>query len=73
MRSALNGDCLTLSKLQGARNRRHHEGTFPYSKEVIDDLFKGVRDITEKEKADIIGGNAVRLFHLNRPEFLQAA
>lgn len=51
----------------------HHEGTFPHSKKVVDDLFKGIHDITEKEKADIIGGNAARVFRLNRPEFLQAA
>ncbi len=47
----------------------HHEGTFPNSKNVIKDLFRDI-DISEPEKADIIGGNAARLFRLNRPEFV---
>lgn len=50
----------------------HHEGTFPRSREVLAHLFDGI-DITEKEKADITGGNAARLFRLPRPEFAQAA
>jgi predicted TIM-barrel fold metal-dependent hydrolase len=50
----------------------HHEGTFPYSRRVIAHLFDGI-EITEQEKADIIGGNAARLFRLERPEFLKAA
>ena len=51
----------------------HHEGTFPHSKQVLADLFKDMPDITEQEKNDIIGGNAARVFRLNRSEFLQAA
>lgn len=47
----------------------HHEGTFPRSREVIAGLFEGI-DISEKDKADIIGGNAARLFRLKRPEFV---
>jgi predicted TIM-barrel fold metal-dependent hydrolase len=50
----------------------HHEGTFPRSKEIIAHLFDGI-DISEQDKADIIGGNAARLFRLNRPEFAAAA
>ncbi|MBV9993721.1 MAG: amidohydrolase family protein, partial [Caulobacteraceae bacterium] len=50
----------------------HHEGTFPRSREVIARLFDGI-EISEEEKADIIGGNAARLFRLDRPEFAQAA
>jgi len=50
----------------------HHEGTFPNSKQVVAHLFDGI-DISEAEKADILGGNAARLFRLNRPEFLKAA
>ncbi len=50
----------------------HHEGTFPRSKQVVAHLFDGI-EISEKDKADIIGGNAARLFRLNRPEFLVAA
>jgi len=50
----------------------HHEGTFPKSKEVLAHLFDGI-EISETEKADIIGGNAARLFRLPRPEFAVAA
>jgi predicted TIM-barrel fold metal-dependent hydrolase len=50
----------------------HHEGTFPRSREVVAHLFDGI-DISDREKADIIGGNAARLFRLNRPEFAAAA
>jgi predicted TIM-barrel fold metal-dependent hydrolase len=39
----------------------HAEGTFPNSREVIRGLFEGV-EISEREKADILGGNAARLF-----------
>lgn len=46
----------------------HHEGTFPRSREVIARLFDGI-DISEQDKAAIVGGNAARLFRLNRPEF----
>jgi len=41
----------------------HAEGTFPRSKEVITRIFDGI-DISEKDKADILGGNAARLFRL---------
>jgi predicted TIM-barrel fold metal-dependent hydrolase len=47
----------------------HHEGTFPRSRDVIAHLFDDI-DISEADKAAIIGGNAARLFRLNRPEFL---
>ncbi len=43
----------------------HHEGTFPRSKDVIAHLFDGI-EISEQDKADIVGGNAARLFRLNR-------
>jgi predicted TIM-barrel fold metal-dependent hydrolase len=46
----------------------HQEGTFPHSREVIKGLFEGI-DISEDEKADIIGRTAARFFGLERPEF----
>jgi len=49
----------------------HHEGTFPRSKEVLGHLFDGI-EISEQEKADIVGGNAARLFRLKHPVFEQA-
>jgi predicted TIM-barrel fold metal-dependent hydrolase len=50
----------------------HHEGTFPRSKDVVAHLFDGI-DISETEKADIVGGNAARLFRLPHPQFAKAA
>lgn len=50
----------------------HHEGTFPRSREVLAHLFDGIA-ISEQEKADIVGGNAGRLFRIARPEFQRAA
>lgn len=50
----------------------HHEGTFGRTREVVAHLFDDI-DISETEKADIIGGNAARLFRLPRPEFAKAA
>jgi len=45
----------------------HHEGTFPESRKVVEHLFDGI-DISEEDKADILGLNAARLFRLPRPE-----
>ena len=50
----------------------HAEGTFPNSKAVIKRLFDGI-EISQQDKADILGGNAARLFRLDRPEFRKAA
>jgi acyl-coenzyme A synthetase/AMP-(fatty) acid ligase len=45
----------------------HHEGTFPRSREVLAHLFDGI-DISEQDKADIVGANAARLFRIPRPD-----
>ncbi|MDE2462618.1 MAG: amidohydrolase [Alphaproteobacteria bacterium] len=50
----------------------HAEGTFPHTPTVLAKLFDGI-DISERQKADILGGNAARLFRLNRPEFAAPA
>jgi predicted TIM-barrel fold metal-dependent hydrolase len=50
----------------------HHEGTFPHSREVRDRMFDGI-DISEKEKAEILGLNGARLFRLPIPEWAEAA
>lgn len=49
----------------------HHEGTFPNSKKVLAHLFDGI-EISEADKADILGLNAARLFRLNRPDLIAA-
>ena len=51
--------------------RLNMEGTFPNSRQVIERLFDGI-DISAQKKADILGGNAARLFRLRRPEFTGA-
>ena len=50
----------------------HHEGTFPRSKDVLAHLFDDI-DISESDKADIVGLNAGRLFRLPHPAVLAAA
>lgn len=50
----------------------HHEGTFPRSREVVDHLFDGI-DISDDEKADIVGLNGARLFRLPHPALKQQA
>jgi predicted TIM-barrel fold metal-dependent hydrolase len=54
--------------LMWASDYPHAEGTFPHSRDIVASLFDGI-EISEKEKADILGGNAARLFRLPRPEF----
>jgi predicted TIM-barrel fold metal-dependent hydrolase len=41
----------------------HHGNDWPYSRKVIDETFAG---IPADEKTKIIGGNAVRIFNLDR-------
>ena len=50
----------------------HSEGTFPHSQSVIQGLFAGM-EISETDKAKILGLNAARLFRLNNPAVLAAA
>jgi len=50
----------------------HHEGTFPRSKQVLAHLFDGI-EISEQDKADIVGLNAARLFRLPHPAVMAAA
>lgn len=49
--------------LMWASDYPHAEGTFPNSKEVVAQLFEGI-DISDEDKALILGGNAKDLFKL---------
>lgn len=51
--------------LMWAGDYPHTEGTWPNSKKVLEDLFEGV-NISPRERADIVGGAAARLFRLQR-------
>ena len=70
--------CILSRKITGVRTLMwgndypHAEGTWPRSQSVIAKLFEGI-EISERDKADILGGNAARLFRLPRPEFRVAA
>lgn len=62
--------CLATRKLLGIQNMLfasdypHSEGTFPHSQNVITEMFTKVPDLTEAEKAAVLGLNAARLFHI---------
>ena len=45
----------------------HAEGTWPRSRQVLDGLFEGI-DISDEDKADILGLNGARLFRLPHPK-----
>jgi predicted TIM-barrel fold metal-dependent hydrolase len=44
----------------------HNEGTFPFSRKILSELFDGI-DISEQEKRQITGLNGARLFRLPNP------
>jgi predicted TIM-barrel fold metal-dependent hydrolase len=70
--------CIMSRTVTGARalmwgsDYPHHEGTFPHSRQVLAHLFDGI-DISEQDKADIVGGNAARLFKLRGLEIQRTA
>jgi len=58
--------------LMFATDYPHLEGSFPYTREVIADNFRGI-DISESEKADILGLTAAKLFKIENPKVLTDA
>ncbi len=70
--------CIEARKVTGAHaimwasDYPHSEGTFPHSKSVIEGLFKDM-DISDEDKALILGLNAARLFKLDNPVVKLAA
>jgi len=60
--------CLATRKLLGIQNMvfasgyPHAEGTFPQSQNVIQGMFEKVPDLTDDEKAAVLGLTAARLF-----------
>lgn len=51
-----------IGALLFATDYPHAEGTFPYSKQVIDALVDANPDVTTDELVAVLGGNAARLF-----------
>jgi len=54
-----------INALVFATDYPHHEGTFPHSRELVERMFDNVPDITEEEKAAVLGLNAARMFKLD--------
>jgi predicted TIM-barrel fold metal-dependent hydrolase len=44
----------------------HHEGSFPYSKLAIE---RQMGDLTDPQRAKILGENAVRIFNIDKSKF----
>lgn len=69
-RSAVeNRGILGHQTLMFATDYPHLEGSFPYSREAIAENFRDI-DITESEKADILGLTAAKLFKIENPRVL---
>ena len=51
-----------IGALLFATDYPHAEGTFPFSKQVIDGLVDANPDVTTDELVAVLGGNAARLF-----------
>ena len=63
----LNRSVLGIKNMLFASDYPHSEGTFPKSQDVIQEMFRKVPDMTDDEKAAVLGLNAARLFRV-KPE-----
>ncbi len=54
-------DITGVDKLQWGSDYPHQEGTWPYSRKILDEILT---DCTEEEKAMIVRGNAAKVYHL---------
>ena len=55
-------DIIGVDNLQWGADYPHPEGTFPRSREILEEILV---DCTEEEKAKIAGGNAARMYSIN--------
>ena len=55
-------DIIGVDSLMWGSDYPHHESTWPYSHQVLEEILA---DCTEEEKAKIAGGNAARIYHLD--------
>lgn len=67
----LNRKVLGLKNMVFASDYPHSEGTFPTTQKVIEEMFAKVPDLSDEEKAAVLGLNAARLFHVT-PEQVAA-
>jgi len=56
---------LSIDNFLFATDYPHSEGTFPFSRQLVEKMFDHVPDITEEEKAKVLGLNAVKLFGIS--------
>lgn len=61
---------LSIDNFLFATDYPHSEGTFPFSRQLVEQMFDHVPDITEEEKAKVLGLNAVKLFGIS-PEMVR--
>jgi len=61
----LNRKVLGLKNMVFATDYPHSEGTFPTSQMVVQEMFAKVPDLTDDEKAAVLGLNAAKLFHVS--------
>ena len=55
-------DLVGMEKLMWGSDYPHAEGTFPFSKQVVDKLAADNPDVTTDELVAVLGGNAAKLF-----------
>jgi predicted TIM-barrel fold metal-dependent hydrolase len=57
-----------LNNLVFSSDYPHSEGTYPYTQKVLSEGFARLPDLTEAEKAAVLGLNAARIFHISVDE-----
>lgn len=61
---------LSIENFLFATDYPHSEGTFPFSRQLVETMFDHVPNISEEDKAKVLGLNAVKLFGIT-PEMVR--
>jgi predicted TIM-barrel fold metal-dependent hydrolase len=56
---------LTIENFLFATDYPHSEGTFPYSRELVEGMFEHVPHFTDADKAAVLGLNAAKMFGID--------
>lgn len=56
---------LSIENFLFATDYPHSEGTFPYSRELVAGMFDQVPELTEHDRAAVLGLNAARMFNID--------